>query len=249
MPSENCDQRLSLIPTMWSLVQQAHHGTTEAAATARQQLLERYGGAAHRYLRKVLRDPDAADEVSQEFALQVVHGKLGGAQPDRGRFRNFIKGTLFHLISNYRRRQKQWPGPLPANDPALAAAADEVESDRVFLESWCDELLARAWSALADAEANSDQPFHTVLRFRADHPEMRSPEIAEKLGAQLGRPLTPAAVRQTLHRAREKFAALLVDEVMHSLDEPTADKVEQELIELGLLEYCRPALGRHNAQG
>jgi RNA polymerase sigma-70 factor (ECF subfamily) len=242
MQSENRDQHLSVIPTMWSLVYQAHNGTAETATAARQQLLERYGGAAHRYLCKVLRDPDAADEVSQEFALQLVRGKLGGAHPDRGRFRNFLKGTLFHLISDYRRRQNQWPGQLPADDAMLAVTPDEMESDRVFLESWCDELLARAWAGLADAEAKSDQPFHTVLRFRADHPDLHSPEMAERLTAQLGRPLTPAAVRQTLHRAREKFATLLVDEVRHSLEDATPEKLEQELIELGLLEYCRPAL-------
>src|SRR5262249_51881621 len=113
-------------------------------------------------------------------------------------------------------------------------------------ESWCDELLARAWAALASLEARTGQPFHAVLRFRADHPELRSPRMAEQLTARLGRPFTPAGVRQTLHRAREKFAELLLDEVTHFLENPTAEQLEQELLELGLLDYCRPALERHS---
>ena len=244
MQPENLNQRLSLISTLWSLVGRANHGPGEAARSARQQLLERYGGAVHRYLRKLLRDPDAAAEVFQEFALHLVHGDLRGADPQRGRFRNFVKGTLFHLVADYRQRQHEWPGPLPADGAALVANPPGVESDRLFLESWCDELLARAWAALAAVEAATGQPVYAVLRFRADHPEMRSPQMAAQLAARLGRPFTAVGVRQILHRAREKFADLLLDEVTHSLGNPTAEQLEEELAELGLLDYCRPALGR-----
>ncbi|MCI0457713.1 MAG: hypothetical protein L0Z62_12145 [Gemmataceae bacterium] len=245
MPPENFNHRLSLIPTLWSLVYQAHYGPAEVANPARQQLLERYGGAVQRYLCKVLRDPDAAEEVFQEFALQLLHGDLRGANPKRGRFRNFVKGTLFHLIADYRHQQRKWPGPLPADGAALAANPEAVDSDRQFVESWCDEFLARAWAALAAIEARTGQPLYAVLRFRADHPEMRSPQMAEQLTAQLDRPFTAGGIRQILHRAREKFAELLLDQVTHSLENPTAEQLAQELVELGLLDYCRPALERH----
>jgi DNA-directed RNA polymerase specialized sigma24 family protein len=245
---KNPNQRLSLIPTLWSLVYRAHHGPAEAANSARQQLLERYRGAAYRYLRKLLREPDAADEVFQEFALQLVRGGLRGANPERGRFRNFVKGTLLHLVADYRKQQRAWPGPLPAEGAALAANPEDLESDRLFVESWRDELLALAWAALAETEASTGQPFYAVLRFRADHPEMRSPQLAEELTARLGRPFTAAGVRQALHRAREKFADLLLDHVIHSLESPAAEQLEQELAELRLLDYCRPALERRGLQ-
>ncbi len=244
MQSQSLADRLNQISTPWSLVCRAHHGPAEAVQSARQQLLERYGNAVRRYLHKVLRNPDAADEIAQEFALQLLHGHLRGANPDRGQFRNFVKGTLFHLIANYRKRQRGWPGPLPSDDGALAAHPDESESDRQFVESWCDELLARSWAALAATESRTGQPFYAVLRFRADHPEMRSPQIAKQLSSQLGRPLTAASIRQTLHRAREKFADFLLNEVAHSLENPTPERLEQEMVELGLLDYCRPALER-----
>src|SRR5262249_11868623 len=152
---------------------------------------------------------DAVDEVFQEFAVRLFHGDLRGADPKRGRFRNFVKGTLFHLIADYRKRQRRWPGPLPDDGAALAAHLDNSDYDRSFVESWCDELLARAWAALAEIQAETGQPYYAVLRFRADHPEMHSPELAAQLAAQLGRVFTAAGVRQVLHRARERFAALL----------------------------------------
>jgi RNA polymerase sigma-70 factor (ECF subfamily) len=244
MRQHNPGQRLSLIPTQWSLVYLAHHGPAEAAQVARQQLLERYRGAAYRYLRKVLRDPDAADEVFQEFALQLVQGHLHGANPGRGRFRHFVKGTLFHLVADHRKRQRAWPGPLPAAGTTLAANSEERESDHHFVESWRDELLARAWAMLAESEAGTEPPYYAVLRFRADHPELRSPQLAEQLTARLGRPFTAVGVRQILHRAREKFADLLLDELAHSLEYPQAEQLTQELAELGLFDYCRPALER-----
>jgi RNA polymerase sigma-70 factor (ECF subfamily) len=244
MKQENPNQRLSLIPTLWSLVYRAHHAPAEVEHSARQQLLERYGDAVRRYLRKLLHDPHATDEVFQEFAVQLLHGDLRGANPQRGRFRNFVKGMLFHLVADYRKQQRQWPGPLPGDGAALVAHAEEVESDHRFVESWRDELLARAWAALAAVEARTDQPFYAVLRFRADHPDMRSPQLAEQLTTQLGRPFTAAGVRQVLHRAREKFAALLLDAVADSLENPTGEQLEEELVELGLLDYCRPALER-----
>jgi RNA polymerase sigma-70 factor (ECF subfamily) len=235
-------QRLSLIPTQWSLVQLAHHGSAEAKQSARQQLLDRYGEAVRRYLRKLLQDRDAADELFQEFALRLLKGDLRGANPEHGRFRNFVKGTLFHLIADYRKQQRRWPGPLPGDGSALAADPQHADSDRSFMESWCDHLLARAWAALAEIEAGTGQPCYAVLRFRADHPEMRAPQLAEELTTRLGRSFTAAGVRQVLHRARGKFAALLLDEVANSLKNPTVEQVTAELAELHLLDYCQSAL-------
>jgi RNA polymerase sigma-70 factor (ECF subfamily) len=245
MQPENLNERLSLIPTLWSLVCRAHRGPGDAARSARRQLLQRYGGSVQRYLRKVVREPGGADEVFQEFALRLLHGDLRGADPKRGRFRSFVKGTLFHLVADHRYQRRRWPGPLPADAAARVADPEGAESERQFVDSWRDELLARAWAALAEADAATGQHSYAVLRFRADHPEMRSPQLAEGLAARLGRPLTAAGVRQALHRAREKFADLLVDEVAHSLENPTAEQLEEELVELGLLDYCRPALDRH----
>src|SRR2546423_1048496 len=121
MQLENVADRLSRISTLWSLVGRAHQGPAVAATPARQQLLDCYGSAARRYLRRLLRDPHAADEVFQEFALRLLRGDLRGADARRGRFRDFVKGTLIHLVADYRKRQQKWPRPLPADASGVAA--------------------------------------------------------------------------------------------------------------------------------
>ena len=45
---DRMNERLSKISTIWSVLRQAQTGVPEAAALARQLLLERYGGAVHR---------------------------------------------------------------------------------------------------------------------------------------------------------------------------------------------------------
>jgi RNA polymerase sigma-70 factor (ECF subfamily) len=239
------DARLSQLGTHWPLVCEAHQGLEEAMGCARRRLLERYGGAVRRYLLGALRDPDAADDLFQEFALRFLRGDFRRADPERGRFRNFLKSALFRLVAQHRRRQHGQP--LPLCDGAAereVADPDPASAEQDFLRSWRDELLARAWDALARAAAATSQPLYLVLRFRADNADVRSPEMARRLAAQLGRPLTPAGVRQILHRARERFADALLDEVAHSLDYPTKERLELELINLRLLDYCRPALRR-----
>jgi DNA-directed RNA polymerase specialized sigma24 family protein len=233
---------LGAITTRWSLFERAHGGDEEVAQPARRELLERYGGAVRRYLRKVMCDPHAADDVFQEFALCLMRGELCGATPKRGRFRNFVKGTLFHLIADHRKRERRWPRSLQDGCVWAGDDAGDKESDRRFLESWREELLAHAWAALADADGKTGQCCYDVLRFRAQHPEMRSGEMAEQLAAQLGKSFTSAGVRQVLHRARERFAKLLLEEVSNSLESLLREELEQELVDVGLLEYCRPAL-------
>src|SRR5262249_46397482 len=102
MDHESQHQRLGEISTLWGLIGVAAGNSPEAVGAAQEALLERYGGAVRRYLLGALRDPDAAAEVFQEFALRFVRGDLfKNASPERGRFRDFVKTSVFHLIVDY----------------------------------------------------------------------------------------------------------------------------------------------------
>jgi len=252
MDDASLQSRLSRISTVWTLLAHAHGGTDEAARDARFALVQRYQGAAYRYLLGAVRDPDAADDLFQEFALRFAQGAFRGADPARGRFRDYLKSTLFHLIIDYQKRQRA--GPLPLDTEVVqpeAAAEGPAESDRRFLESWRDELLARAWADLSEAQNRGGQPFHSVLRFRAENPEATSAAMAARLTEQLRpeQPFTETSIRKTLQRARAQFADLLLEDVARSLGGPTDEELEQELIDLGLLPYCRSALARRLGRG
>jgi RNA polymerase sigma factor (sigma-70 family) len=243
---EDDDLHLSRIQTAWSMVRRAH-GDHTAVQFAQQSLLDRYGGAVRRYALAALRDEDAADEVFQEFALRFVRGDFGAADPGRGRFRAFVKTVVYRLIVDYQRRKKKQlrESPMHSNvaEPA-AGEPEEASDDALFRTSWRDELLARCWTKLQEDEACTGKPYHTVLRYRVEHAEARSPELAAGLSEKLGKPINAGAVRVLLHRSREAFAEFLLQEVSESLVDGSLDEAEQELIDLDLLEYCRPALDR-----
>jgi len=244
------NDHLSEIQTLWSVVQRAHVGEADAIRTAQEQLLGTYGGAIRRYLLGAFRSEDAADEVFQEFSLRFLRGDFRGVTPDRGRFRSFLKTCLYHLIVDHQRRQKRAANRAAGDAGELAVAAIESNdsaADQAFLQSWREELLARAWRRLEEDERETGKPYHSVLQAKAKHPELSSTDLASVVSDALQREITSANVRVLLHRARELFAECLLRAVTDSLSDSRREQVEEELIELQLLEYCRAALQRTEA--
>src|SRR5262245_31324940 len=241
MEPETPGGRLSQISTLWSVFQQAHEGPSEQASAACRELLARYGGAVYRYLLGALRDPEAANDLAQEFALRFVRGDFRRADAQRGRFRDYLKTALSHLIVDHHRQRQHWHQPLSPEGPEPAAPAESsADSDAGFLASWREELLEYTWKALLQANLR----YHAVLRLRVDQPDLSSAQAAELLRVQLGEPCNAAWVRKTLQRAHEKYADLLLEEVVQSLPSATAEALRQELHDLDLLKYCQRALER-----
>ncbi len=232
---------LNQLSTCWSAVCRAHEGPSAGLATARQELLARYGGAILRYLRGALRDTAEAEELYQEFALRFLRGDFRRAAPGSGRFRDFIKTALLRLVSRHCARRRSGALPLEI-DVADTALPPSEGAEREFLRSWRAELLSRTWLALARYEEESGRPFYQALRLRVEHPGRGSEEVAALLSACLHRDVKGPAYRQLLHRARTTFARFLLEEVTRSLSAPSRAEIEQELAHLGLLAYCRPAL-------
>jgi RNA polymerase sigma factor (sigma-70 family) len=232
------NDRLSRINTLWTKVLRAHGDDTAAANAAKCVLLERYQRAVYRYLLGAVRDADVAEELAQEFALRFVRGDFKGANPERGRFRNYLKTSLVHLVTDYHRARQQAPIPLPeAADPA---AAEDINDETSFAANWRQELLERTWQALREF----NETYHAALQLRIENPDMTSAAMAARLTTTLGKDISAALVRKALQRAHEKFADLLLEEVATSMDAATNEELEVELKELDLLRYCKSALDR-----
>lgn len=245
MNDRDLQDRLSVINTHWSLLRQAHGDASNEAAHARAELMQRYSGAVYRYLLAGVRDPEAAADLSQEFAVRFLEGRFHKADPTRGRFRDYVKTCLFHLVGDYRRRQGKLPRQAALEEHEPAAPAEPLpEEDQAFRDSWREELLLRAWHALEQIQKETGQPYYHVLRFRVEHGELSSQQMADQLSEQLGKQMTAAGVRQMLHRGRERFAELLLEEVRRSLGPSGRDYLADELAELNLLKYCQSALDK-----
>jgi RNA polymerase sigma-70 factor (ECF subfamily) len=237
------DPRLTQLTTQWDLIVQAHRGTPEQVSTAQVELMNRYAGAVHRYLLAALRDPEAAAELGQEFALRFLRGDFRNVDPARGRFRDFVKQALRNLMIDYHRRRKVRPRPM-GDDLPEPAAPEDSDFDCRFVASWRSELMSRAWAALAQLQERTAQPYYTVLRLRVEHPEMRSPELARQIATTLRRPVTAGGLRMALKRSRDQFVGFLLQEVAGTLRTPGRVELEEELSDLDLLTYCRSAMER-----
>ncbi len=238
------EPRLSQMSTHWTVVFDAHTGTPDQISTAVSELMCRYSGAVHRYFLKAVRDPGVAEELDQEFAIRFLRGDFRRCQPERGRFRDYVKRAVQNMISDHFRRKKS---SHTRNAPMVEPAVEDpglLHFEKQFVLSWRNDLLERAWKSLSDLEIASGQPYHKVLRFRVDHPDLPSGEAAVKLSKMVGRELTAGAVRQAVLRSRRKFVDFLLSEVLESLDRPSQDELEEELGDLDLLQYCRPYLKR-----
>ncbi len=178
----------------------------------------------------------------RKFALRFVRGDFQRADPGRGRFRDFVKTALYHLIVDFQSRAKAAPAPVQSA-PASAPSAEELATlDRDFTSRWREELLAKAWEALAAVQVQTGQPLHTAWRLRGERPDLKPEALAAELSTRLGRPVDAGEVRQIVRHARDQFAELLMAEVARSLESNDPGKLEEELRELGLSDYCRPAL-------
>ena len=237
------DDHLSQIVTMWTVVFKAHQAKHASLTAAQAALLERYAGAIYRYVLAMVRDPNIADDLAQDFALGMCKGQFKNANPQKGRFRDYVKTALVHLVAKHFQKQKKQPLGIDSDAPEVAAPDQEgFVSDQTFLTNWRQELLARAWEALARAERTSGQLFHTFLEYRTKNPDVSSAKMAAEFSQQLGKTLTADGVRQTLHRARQRFSELLLEEVARSLETRDREALERELVDLGLYEYCKDAL-------
>jgi RNA polymerase sigma-70 factor (ECF subfamily) len=230
------------IATRWSLVMLAHRGTVTSAGPARNELVLKYRRAIRAYLGAMLRDDHAADELTQEVVLRLLTGAFASAAPEHGRFRNYLKVAVRNMARSY--WQSRLRDGTSAVDPAtIAVAKEDAADDPVWDYDWRSAVLHAAWGSLKKFEqANAGNVFYSVLKLRSENPELNSTALAQLLGEQTGTKCTAANVRQQLHRAKFRFAQLLVEEVAHSLDWPLPDEVEQELIDLGLIKYVRDYL-------
>jgi hypothetical protein len=131
----------------------------------------------------------------------------------------------------------------------MAGVPEGVDSmNDAFIACWKDELLQCAWQGLEAIEKQTGTLYYTSLRMRSEQSDATAAQLAANIRETSDREINEAGIRQLIHRGREKFAELLLQEVVRSLDADGAvERVEEELAILQLLPYCRSALAAWKA--
>ena len=218
------NESLSLISTHWPTI-------TDAT-----KFVLRYAPAIRGYLQMLLSQPADVDEALQDILVTVVQRGFTPDRVHRGRFRDYLIAAVRYSAWRTRRRARATQLNAAQADGLIAPAVAGEEA--AWLADWRQCLLDRAWDRLECRQRLSPGNWHyTVLKLTADHPDASSKQLATQVAA--APPLSPAAFRKQLSRARVAFARALVHEVERTLEKPTPDSVMEELAELGLLEHVQ----------
>jgi hypothetical protein len=202
-------------------------------------LVLRYQRAIRTYLGALLQNDPDADDVAQSFVQDMLQGKLTRWDPARGRFRDYLKKAVRNAALAFLRKKRHHANTAPE----AASLASYETPETVWIAGCRSSLLRGALAVLQEyQEQHPGNVFYTVLQLKARHPKERSDQLAARLSEKTGRPFTPENARKQLERARHWFAELLLFQVKCSLSNPTQHQVQEELVDLGLLDYVRDFL-------
>lgn len=224
--------RLELITTHWSRIHDPMH------------FVMRYAPAIQRYLGAILRDVDQVEEACHDFILCVVKNGFSNADPECGRFRDYLKTSVRNAALTRLRKQKRLRATMEASDyePTVPSQVEE-EADATWLAEWRRCLLDRAWLALKHSQREQDQAlYYRALRLVMKHPNEPSHRLADRLSEQIHRRVRADSFRKQVSRARRLFAQLLVEEVIKTLRDASPERIEDELQALGLWDIVHPFL-------
>jgi len=221
--------------THWSVVLQARDQESPQAGEALEQLCRAYWYPLYAYVRRKGYSPDDAQDLTQEFFARLLRGNfLHTVEQRKGRFRSFLLASFEHfLVKEWVRvtRQKRGGGQvLLSLDEEGAEAryalepAGQLSPQKLYERRWAMTLLEQAMSRL-EAECRQQgksrlfEQAKNLLSGDAERPDY-SP-----LAAVLE--MSEGALRVAVHRLRQRYGALLREEIAQTVASPA--EVDEEV--------------------
>jgi RNA polymerase sigma factor (sigma-70 family) len=215
------------ITTHWSLVLSTRRNGPESVV-ALERLCQMYWPPLYAYVRRDGLTPHDAQDVVQDFIAHLLErDDLQGLSPEAGRFRSFLLAALKNfLISRVRREQaaKRGGGKEIVRidaDEAEKSYASEITHEstpaQAFDRRWARSLMTRAFERLK-AEHRSPQQARMFAALQSVLLEGGRLTQQATLAAELG--VTPGSLAVAATRLRQRFRALIEDEIRQTLANP-----------------------------
>jgi RNA polymerase sigma-70 factor (ECF subfamily) len=231
--------------TRWSVVLRAGGASPEAAQAALEQLCHSYWYPIYAFVRRKGHSPEDAADLTQDFFAKLLgNGFAQGLTPEGGRFRAFLLTALNRFLINEwvrenrlkragQRHQSSLDALITERGEAeyLAELAHAETAEVLFSRTWAETLLTRVLERLGQECAG-----RTDIRFAALKPFLtvgEEPPALPEAAADLG--LSLPAFKSLLHRFRQRYRELLLDEVAQTVG--VGSSVAEEL--RGLLDALR----------
>jgi RNA polymerase sigma factor (sigma-70 family) len=214
--------------TQWSMVINAGSDDSILAATALEQLCQRYWYPLYACVRRSgYSHADAADLTQSFFARMLEMKSLAGLAPGVARFRSFLLTALKHFVINEwqsAHRLKRGGGKqivsLDESADALyrAEPSHDISPDKLFEKRWALSIIETALGKLrAEFVASENPALFEVLKpaLSGEKLEKGYAEVAAAFG------LSEGAVKVAVHRMRKRFGEVLRAEVVETIRDPS----------------------------
>jgi len=227
--------------TRWSVVSSCSDlaNGEERAQTALAELCKIYWRPVFAFIcRQGHSVPDAQD-LTQEFFAKVLKGRLlQSADRNRGRFRSLLRTILQRFLydeGDKRHAHKRggdvrfvpwddWMTEAPSHLSIPQRESENWSPERIFDVRWAATVVERALRRLGDeCEKHGRRRVFDVLSscLTADRQDVSYPTFARTLGIQ------ETAVKNLVHRLRERYRALLREEVAETVG--AENEIDDEL--------------------
>ncbi len=221
--------------THWSLVLGAGAPNVVAAREALEQLCGVYWYPLYAFIRRLGHSPADAQDLTQGFFVYLLERQLvAKADPQFGRFRSFLLGSLKHFLAHEHERAtalKRGGGrsvvSLDSFDPEERYAlepSDTATPEAIFDQRWALQQIENALKHLRTEYASAGRGglFDLLKDYVwGDKNALTLAEIAERLD------LTEEAIKKSVQRLRQRFRDSLRAEVAQTVAAP--DQIDEEL--------------------
>jgi len=208
------------VTTHWSQVFLAANNHLPDSASALDTLCRAYWPPLYCYLRRAGHSSHEAEDLTQAFFARLLErNSLGIADPERGRFRNFLLTALKNFVVNEWRSQNSQKQGGEFHILSLDVQKGEgfyvvepghhLTPEVLFDKQWALNLIERVVERLRTeyaADGKSDL-FEDLKMFLAAKKGPPHAELARKYG------IPANTIGVAIHRLRQRYAVLLRQEI------------------------------------
>ena len=211
--------------TLWTQLIALRDADEDGRRAVLDFLIRRYWKPVYCFVRRYGYDDEQAKDLVQEFFMvAVATNLLAKADPDRGRFRNFLLQSLKNFLAKARRHAEagiRHPSggfvtihELSTQEGPVFEPKDTETPDEVFHRRWLQDLVLRVLKALENEyRAKGKMTHYDLLRLRIIEPILEGAEVPSysTLAEQFN--MTEKEAAAQVVTARRAYHRLLRDEI------------------------------------
>jgi len=220
--------------THWSIVLEAQR-ESPAAQEALEKLCRAYWRPIYGFVRRKGARPEDAEDLTQGFfALLLERRDLSSVRREKGRLRSYLLASVNNFLTDEARHAmalKRGKGQrlIPLEEIREVERIDverneALTADQIYERRWAFTVLEQVMVRLRDEyrSAGNLQFFEQMKKMLMDEPDRPSQaQVASDFD------MTENAVKQAFYRFRQRYQALLREEIAHTVAVPS--DIEDEL--------------------